>query len=137
MTKYRPLSLHLSSLKDKEWVADLKEIEGILGFILPKSAYEYHAWWANQSTPGHVQSASWQSAGWRTTAVDLNKQKVTFVRDDRHVDVPLAGISSTSDSSSLGNSGSRGHGLTIAEARAGLATYFGVAPEKIEITIKG
>ena len=141
MTKYRPLSLHLASLKDKEWVADFKEIEAILGFTLPRSAYTYHAWWANQSVPGHAQIGSWRLVGWRTGKLDLVSQKVTFFREDRDVHIPLAGTFSASDTSSTsgtpGGSGSRGHGLTIAEARAGLATYFGVAPEKIEITIKG
>ena len=138
MTKYRPLSLHLASLKDKEWVADFKEIEAILGFTLPRSAYTYHAWWANQSVPGHSQTGSWRSAGWRTGELDIVKHKVTFFREGRNVDRPLTGtpgISSTSDTSR--DSGSRGHGLTIAEARAGLAIYFGVAPENVEITIKG
>jgi len=129
MSKYRRLTSHLESLKGTEWIARFKEIEAILGFALPKSAYEYQAWWSNQAGDGHSQSSSWQSAGWRTAELELAKQQVTFFRRDfetkrsRSIDIPE--LETT-----------RG-GLTIAEAKAGLAIFFGVSPENVEITIKG
>jgi hypothetical protein len=55
------------------------EIERVLGFKLPKSAYEYEAWWSNNPT-GHSHSRAWIEAGWRTEAVDLSGRKVTFQR---------------------------------------------------------
>jgi hypothetical protein len=40
------------------------------------------------------------------------------------------------DFSKLPRTGPKG-GLTIAEAKAGVAEYFGVSPESVEITIRG
>jgi hypothetical protein len=55
------------------------EIEKVLGFKLPKSAYEYEAWWSNNPT-GHSHCRAWVEAGWRTEAVDLPGRKITFRR---------------------------------------------------------
>ena len=121
--------MHLASLKCAQWVAKFQEIEAILGFPLPRSAYSYPAWWSNQSGDGHTQSQSWQSAGWRTGEVDLANQQVTFF--DRENDG-----TGQRDASKLPRTGPRG-GLTIAEAKAGVAEYFGVSPESVEITIRG
>jgi hypothetical protein len=127
MSKYTNLTLHLASLDCAQWVAKFQEIEAILGFALPRSAYSYPAWWSNQSGDGHIQSQSWQSAGWRTGEVDLANQQVSFFY--------RAGDSAEPrDTNKLPG---KPAGLTIAEAKAGLATYFGVSPENVEITIRG
>ncbi len=55
-----------------------QEIERILGKELPRSAYEYRAWWANDSSK--PQSAAWLEEGWRTVAVNMNARRLTFVR---------------------------------------------------------
>ncbi len=55
------------------------EIETILGFKLPNSAYEYEAWWSNNET-GHSHARVWLSAGWQTEDVDIAGRKVTFAR---------------------------------------------------------
>lgn len=124
MTKYQRLSQHLKSLSDGEWTADFSEIETILGMALPDSARRYPAWWSNQSGDGHSQSGAWQALGWRTAKVDLPGERVTFVREARR---PAGTVTD----------GSSGRGITIAEAKAGLAISFGVPPENIEITIRG
>lgn len=128
MSKYQKLSSHLASLKGSEWKAEFREIEALLGFKLPRSAYSYQAWWANQSGDSLAQCAAWQSIGWRTGDLDLASQRVTFLRHKSRKD----GRTSDSIDDAKGVSG-----LTIAEAKAGLATYFGVSPDSVEITIKG
>jgi hypothetical protein len=59
-----------------------REIERVLGFKLPKSAYEHEAWWSNNAN-GHSHARAWLKFGWRTEAVDLAGRKVTFRRSTR------------------------------------------------------
>lgn len=129
MSKYRKLTSHLASLGNARWVARFSEIEAILGYPLPKSAYTYPAWWSNQADNGHSQSASWQSIGWRTAELNLANQQVTFFCQEPDQDRPRA--------TRVTSPKSHNDGLTIAEAKAGLSIHFGVAPESVVITIKG
>lgn len=79
--KYAPLYYHLNALKMKEWPTTFAELEGILGFELPDSAYIYRPWWANQGLRGgHSQAVAWEMAGWRTSRVDMEAGKLIFVR---------------------------------------------------------
>lgn len=80
MSKYDPLRRHLAAASDDMWRASFPEIEGILGFPLPRSAYAYPAWWSNDAT-GHSHSLAWLEAGWKTAQVDLQHQEVTFRKD--------------------------------------------------------
>jgi hypothetical protein len=118
MSKYLNLTLHLAPMEGKEWEAGFEEIEDILGFPLPKSAWEYPAWWANQ---GRAQSLAWQNAGWHTSEVDTLGGRVKFV---------YVGERSEDGESPVKS-------LTISEAKAGLAATFGVPMESIEILIRG
>lgn len=79
MSKYEPLSHFLASTFGAAQRMSFAEIERILGFKLPKSAYEHQAWWSNNPT-GHSHARSWSDAGWRTEGVDLAGRKVTFQR---------------------------------------------------------
>ena len=122
MSKYQKLSEHLKHLASKghrHWKVSFQEIEKILGFQLPKSAREYQAWWANQTGNGHSQTTGWKSVKWRTEDLDIQGQRVTFVYHGVTPDILDAGA------------------LTIPQAKAGLAAFFHVDPEMIEITIKG
>lgn len=113
------LTQHLANLGPKtNWQARFDELEQILGFPLPASARSYYAWWANQ---GRGQSLSWQGAGWKATEVDLDNERVKFV----YVSGPE---SANAD---------YGSPMTIADAKVGLATAFGVTVDAIEITIRG
>jgi hypothetical protein len=105
-------------------MADFTEIETILGSALPDSARRYPAWWSNQAGEGHSQSSAWQALGWRTVKLDLAGEKVTSTREGHRPGDAAGG-------------GGAGRGITIAEAKAGLAISFGVPPENIEITIRG
>jgi hypothetical protein len=79
--RYQPLADYLAAKKGRRWEASFDEIERRLGFALPRSAYKYPAWWANQNGPGHSQTKGWRSAGWRTTRLDLEGRRVTFERE--------------------------------------------------------
>jgi hypothetical protein len=68
---------HLAAAVEERWWASFPEIEGILGFSLPRSAYAYPAWWSNDAT-GHSHSLTWQDAGWKAEQVDLQNRQVTF-----------------------------------------------------------
>jgi hypothetical protein len=79
MSKYEPLPQFLKSVGGTSRRMSFAEIERILGFKLPKSAYEHEAWWSNNDT-GHSHARAWLKFGWRTEAVDLAGRKVTFQR---------------------------------------------------------
>jgi hypothetical protein len=79
MSKYEPLPQFLAAGRTSTKRLTFAEIERILGFKLPKSAYEHEAWWANNAT-GHSHARVWLDAGWRTENVDLATRKVTFQR---------------------------------------------------------
>jgi hypothetical protein len=79
MSKYEALPQHLSRANGTAHRMSFREIEGVLGFKLPKSAYKHEAWWSNNET-GHSHARSWMKFGWRTEAVDLAGRKVTFRR---------------------------------------------------------
>lgn len=80
MSRYDRLYDHLAEHDGTEWRAEFRQIESILGGALPRSAHLYPSWWANQSGSGHIQSAAWQRAGWKTTKLDLERRMVTFSR---------------------------------------------------------
>lgn len=82
MGKYQPLTHYLENQSEEIWEAQFSEVERVLGFPLPRSAYEYAAWWANQ-VPGHTQTRGWRDAGWETSQVDLVSKKVRFRRGVR------------------------------------------------------
>lgn len=81
MSRYEPLAQFLASKKADTWDATFDEIEARLGAALPKSAYKYPAWWANQTGPGHSQTRGWRSVGWRTCHLDLERRRVRFERE--------------------------------------------------------
>jgi hypothetical protein len=79
MSKYEPLPQFLASVGGSLHRMSFTEIERILGFKLPKSAYEHEAWWSNNAT-GHSHARAWMKFGWRTQSIDLAGRKVTFQR---------------------------------------------------------
>lgn len=59
--KYIPLEKYLSKIEVKEYQLRFSEIESILGFPLPMSAYKHNAWWSNG---GHNHANIWLNSGW-------------------------------------------------------------------------
>jgi hypothetical protein len=69
-SKYEPLTDYLQHSKNEFETLTYSELEKILGFRLPYSAYEHRPWWANS---GHIQSESWTTAGWKVRTVYLGR----------------------------------------------------------------
>lgn len=88
MSRYQPLADYLRALDAPRWNASFADIEAILGRELPPSAYQYPAWWANQSG-GHSQTVGWRAAGWKTADLDLARKRVSFVREDKGRTSPM------------------------------------------------
>ena len=82
MSKYEPLARYLNGLESDSWDAKLPDIERVLGFELPKSAYTYPAWWSNQEGH-HSQTRGWRDAGWETCKVNLPGKRIRFVRSGK------------------------------------------------------
>ena len=83
MSKYDPLRDYLRKLSPthKEITLSFEQICKILEAELPKSAYQYNAWWSNEVGGRHVQAHSWQDAGWKVASVDFTQKRVRFVRN--------------------------------------------------------
>jgi len=81
MTKYEPLRTFLQNRKETTWQATFADVENVLGFELPQSAFVHRAWWANEISPkgSHVH-AVWINAGWQTEQVDQARNRLTFRR---------------------------------------------------------
>ena len=77
--KYAPLYRHLTANCGEEWYASFAEVEKVLGFRLPDSAYLYPAWWSNGH---HSQALAWRAAGWRTHSVDPEEETLVFARTE-------------------------------------------------------
>jgi len=77
MSKYDPLTRHLSSLTAPEWKASFRDVERVLGFPLPPSSRRHRAIWSN-NPQNHAMTRAWLEAGWRTEQVDLESGKVVF-----------------------------------------------------------
>ena len=69
--KYEKLFNLLKTCKNKELVLTFPEIEALLGFTLPPSAYKYQPWWANDNS--HSQAKAWLNAEWKVGHVNLGK----------------------------------------------------------------
>lgn len=78
MSKYLPLSEHLSRHAGDEWRASFADIEKVLGAPLPKTAQQA-GWWAGEVEKPHHRA--WLDHGWRVEAVDKAAGTVTFRRD--------------------------------------------------------
>lgn len=84
MSKYDPLRDKLSQIPQNisEKTLAFSEIEIILGFKLPGSAYNHRPWWANpSSTKDHPYAQAWLGAGWKVETVNQSQQWVRFRRE--------------------------------------------------------
>ena len=78
--KYAPLLQFLQKQTAKQLIMTYKEVEAILGFQLPNSAYNYTMWW---NPRGHSHCQAWLQAGYDVADVDetLRTQIITFNRN--------------------------------------------------------
>ena len=77
--KYAPLTRFLRQQEAPRITMTFQELEEVLGFSLPASAWKYPSWWSNAAS-GQSQVRGWRDAGWETRDLDLRGRKVTFVR---------------------------------------------------------
>ena len=79
--KYAPLYRRLCARAGREWRVSFADLEALLGFTLPESARLHRPWWSNQRNGGgHGHALAWQAAGWKTRAVDLERETLVFER---------------------------------------------------------
>ena len=88
--KYAPLEDYLKRLPAKQTEIALRfgEIERIIGAKLPKSAFTYREWWANQQDGS--RAPHWRAAGFSVEAVDLSSKIVRFARTGKAGQPPVA-----------------------------------------------
>lgn len=123
MAKYDSLARFLAELDNDTITLKFDKVSELIPGGLPKSAYDYRPWWANRYDGQGSQNQGWQSVGWETSDVDMEREAVTFNR-------AIKRRSDFKDSPYV-------KPLTISEAKAGLAAHFGVAESNIEIVVRG
>lgn len=82
MGKYDALEGHLRRQRLAELEMSFREIERVIGALLPKSAHRPQ-WWANERDfdSAHVQCQAWLRAGYEAS-VATRAEKVRFKRPD-------------------------------------------------------
>ena len=80
--KYTPLENYLRDLpaSQKEVVLFFEQIEEILKFKLPASAYEDERWWMREKEANHINPRAWANAGWKVESVEVKRKQVILVR---------------------------------------------------------
>jgi CBS domain-containing protein len=80
-SKYEPLANYLRHQPggtDRIEIS-FEQIENIIKGDLPASARRHRAWWANDAA-SHSHANSWLESGWRTAYVNMNAEKLVFLR---------------------------------------------------------
>ncbi|MBA3864174.1 MAG: hypothetical protein C0517_09550 [Erythrobacter sp.] len=121
MSKFDGLTDFLAESIVDRVVLTFEEVNALVNGDLPESAFKHRPWWANRTEGRGSQNLAWQSIGWETRDVDMDLDEVTFVRVRPKVEAVVA---------------AKQIGLTISEAKAGLAKMFGVSEDQIEISIR-
>lgn len=79
MGKYDPLGGHLRRQKGAVYEMTFRDIERVLGALLPRAAHRSD-WWTNDlSPPRAAHRAAWLEAGYKAQA-DVAAERVRFVR---------------------------------------------------------
>jgi len=80
--KYTPFEIYLKELIESthEITLTFEQIEKILAFKLPSSAYEDRRWWDHKTEGNHVNKRAWANAGWKIASLDVSAKWVKFVR---------------------------------------------------------
>ncbi len=81
-SKYAPFEKYLLGLPQgkREVTLSFEQIEEILKFKLPSSAYEDERWWLREKEGNHVNLRAWINAGWRIKNVEVNKKLARLAR---------------------------------------------------------
>ncbi len=79
MTKYQPLENYLKNMSKPRVPMSFSEIEAVIGDYLPPSARKHRAWWSNNPS-NSVITYAWLAAGYKTSAVNIEAEKLVFER---------------------------------------------------------
>ena len=79
MSKYDRLTRHLETAKVASMPMTFSEVEQLLGFALPPSARKSRSWWSN-NTKNSVATKAWRAAGYQSRGVDMEAERLEFVR---------------------------------------------------------
>jgi hypothetical protein len=79
MSKYDPLTHHLSQSGRAKVAMTFAQIEHVLGFRLPPSSRKHRAWWSNNPT-NSVMTRAWLEAGYQSREVDLEEERLVFAK---------------------------------------------------------
>ena len=78
MNKYYPIGKYLEKTNREVISLSFEQIEDILGFSLPNSAFNHKAWWGNG---GHIQAEAWMNYGYRTYSVNPQSGCINFKKE--------------------------------------------------------
>ena len=81
MGKYSRLGAFLQNSRNNTEVLSFRQIESIIGSVLPNSASIHREWWSNEINPNtkHIQCREWVNIGWKVDNVILG-DKVSFLK---------------------------------------------------------
>ena len=68
MYKYASLSSWLAECGKETVSLSFSEIESIIGFKLPESAYKYPPWWSNDTEHNHSHAKAWMDVGYMASS---------------------------------------------------------------------
>lgn len=80
MAKYDPLNAYLKRQRACELELTFREIENLIGYLLPKSARKPE-WWSGETpkAPSSVQLRAWRDLGYEATLAP-DGERVRFAR---------------------------------------------------------
>jgi hypothetical protein len=80
--KYTPLEHYLKGFpaSQGEVTLSFEQIERILINKLPRSAYQYQAWWNYERNPRQPEKQAIANAGWKVETVNFSERWVKFIR---------------------------------------------------------
>ena len=93
MSKYAPLTAHLSASGQAEIPVTFGHIEAIIGAKLPASAFRHRSWWSN-NPDNSVVTRAWIEAGYISSGVDMAGRKLVFRRSAHTVRPPASNAGS-------------------------------------------
>lgn len=81
--KYTPLEQYLCNLPENqgETTLSFEQVERIINDKLPKSAYQYQAWWANEKNPHQPEKQAIMNAGWKVGTINIPARWVRLLRN--------------------------------------------------------
>ncbi len=73
---YEKFSEFLSEKDIEEFTLSINEIENVLGFKLPMSAYTYREWWSNSES--HPLAKEWLLSGYKSKGIKLGESVTLY-----------------------------------------------------------